>query len=402
MDDFDRAFEHELRMRHAALDQWSIDPQLLARISDERNLALAWGEASQGGQSAGISQRTYESYSQDERWSLLRTLRTAIRAGTYRRRPLRRIKVPKPNGGERRLALMEVEDRVVARGVVRLLGPLLDPLQSEFSFAWRAKRGTSHAIATLLSSLGQGRQFVVANDIRTAFDRVPRGRLGDVVRRRLPNDVAELLDEVSRDGPRRGIIQGAPTSPMLLNLYLDHFLDRPWRDDSTQLLRYADDLLVTCRDELESNDAAARLVQLARSAGMPLHQPAQSSIRDLREQDVEWLGYRIRLSADGGPVVGLADDAWRSLEAGLAECHSRPDSPLRADDVVRGWLCYLGPCHSHEDQHAVCRRVRELAEEQAFDELIDEAEMLTIWRIAADRFRDVCRNIDRDVGTTSV
>lgn len=239
---------------------------------------------------------------------------------------------------------------------------------------------------------GEERTVLVAADIKTAFDQVPQNRLRDVLRQRLPEQVAEFAVRMSAAEGKRGILQGGSLSPVLLNCYLDHFLDKPWRRKSdVPLLRSADDIVLCCTNLAEAESAFSQVEQMLTAAGMPLKEDFAQGIHNLHDGgEVTWLGYRIGF---GGTALSyrIAPRSFERLAAALEVAHERPNSPMRAQEVVRGWLRQLGPCYDFEDRRVVIRRIRDIARERGFEELGD---FRTVWRTARDRWqilRPVCR-----------
>jgi hypothetical protein len=229
----------------------------------------------------------------------------------------------------------------------------------------------------------------VTEDIRDAFDQVPQQRLLDVVRLRLPDDgIVRLVERLVLTRAGRGLRQGGCLSPLLLNLYLDHHLDRKWRSchPSLPLLRVADDLLALTRSGEEARQAWNDLQEALRPAGMPLKGSPSSAVRDLSGGDqADWLGFHL-CRREGGLEVRLAERSWRQLTDHLAVAHTRPNPPLRAVEVIAGWVEQLGPCYPWTDPREAYARVAATARELAFDEIPTREEFLGRWRTAHRRW----------------
>ncbi|HBO44376.1 MAG TPA: Retron-type reverse transcriptase, partial [Planctomycetaceae bacterium] len=355
-------------------------PQLVDRIADSRNLRAAWDHlARHGGATPGPNGITYRDVEGSEIWELMRTLGRSIREGTYQPGPTRQLRISKgPDRGYRTLTLHNIEDRVVQRAIVQIVQPILDYRFDEHSYGFRPNRGRLNALATAVAESQRGRTTWITEDIKTAFDRVPHGRLQDVLQKRLPDQrLMDLMGTINSNRQKRGIPQGSPLAPLLLNLYLDYHLDRVWRKRSPDqpLLRYADDLLIPCKTRQEATEARKRLERTLTPTGMLLKGTPDTAIRDLSDGDeAEWLGYAVRLEEDG-LRIHVTEDAWWELRERLALAHTEELAPLRIVSVLSGWVDQFGPCLPHTDVAAVYARIKEEAGKLAFDEIPGEADV---------------------------
>jgi RNA-directed DNA polymerase len=347
---------------------------LFRRTADSRNLKHAIDYlALEAGSAPGPNGLTFKDLDVDERWALARVLAKSISAGTYRPGPDRIVEISKASGrGTRTLRLQNIEDRVVQRAIVQVIQPFLDPIFARTSYGYRPGMGREDALAMAEHlAIGEGRWIWILDDIRDAFDQVPHERLLDILRRRaMPAELMELIRVVIENGKGMGLRQGGSLSPLLLNVYLHHFLDQPWAKQmpGCSLIRYADDLLVLVRDEKQAIHADTCLRQWLLAAGMPLKGNTTTSVHDLETTEpVEWLGFRIRKEGTGVAVF-LAERSWNGLKDGLEQAHTKPDSPIRAIEMIEGWVGQLGPCRPFLDIPAFFARIATLASGLAFDE----------------------------------
>ncbi len=369
-----------------------VAPYLCHRISDERTLAVAWDYlAEHGGPTPGPDGLRYDDLNPSERWQLLRSLRDAIRSGEYQPGEERVCRISKgPGRGTRPLVIQNIEDRVVQRAAVEIVQPLVDPRFLPHSFGFRPRRGALDALAHAeWYYLHDERQVWVTDDIRDAFLRVPLARLANVVRKYLIDDqlvefIMRLLDGASTPGLR----QGGSLSPLLLNLYLHHSLDVPWRQrhPDLPLLRYADDLLLLCRTAAEAEGAYDELARLLTSVGMPPKGTRESAVRKLSTgSPVEWMGFRIT-GTRHRLCLRLTENSMDGLAEGLWLAHDAPDAPLRAIEVIKGWVAAKGPCYKDVDHEETYGRIQAIAHERAFDEILSQPDLKESWQRAYARW----------------
>lgn len=233
--------------------------QLLAR--DNLLLALKQVERNKGSHGVdGMSVKTLRRHIIDH-WH---DIRRSIETGTYQPNPVRRVEIPKPNGGVRHLGIPTVLDRFIQQAIAQILTPVFDPYFSEHSYGFRPSRRGHDAIRKARRYIRQGYRWIVDLDLEKFFDRVNHDRLmarvaekiGDkqlllLIRRFLQSGI--MINGVVI-GSTEGTPQGGPLSPLLSNIVLDE-LDKELEGRGHKFVRYADD----CNIYVRSRKAGERV-----------------------------------------------------------------------------------------------------------------------------------------------
>ena len=225
------------------------EDRLMEEVCERENFVKAWKQVRGNKGSPGVDGKTIDETLDDlrEHWPVIRE---QLLRGTYKSQPVRRVKIPKPGGGVRKLGIPTVLDRLIQQAVLQVLQKRWDPTFSQHSFGFRPGRSAHQAVAQAQAYIAEGYQWAVDIDLEKFFDRVNHDLLMARVAKRVADKRllklirAFLTAGVMEDGlvspANEGTPQGGPLSPLLSNLVLDD-LDRELERRGHRFCRYADD-----------------------------------------------------------------------------------------------------------------------------------------------------------------
>ncbi|MBU2574921.1 MAG: group II intron reverse transcriptase/maturase [Elusimicrobia bacterium] len=239
--------------------------RLLEAIVSRENLNLAYKRVKANGGSHGVDGMTTE-----ELLPYLKqhgaALRQSILEGAYNPQAVRRVEIPKPDGGTRQLGIPTVVDRWIEQAIAQTLNSVFDKDFSENSYGFRPGRSAHMAIKAARKHIEAGGQWVVDLDLEKFFDRVNHDKLMSLVARKVKDKrVLKLIRKYLESGVlmngikvknEEGTPQGGPLSPLLANIMLDE-LDKELERRGHRFCRYADD----CNIYVKSRKAGARVME---------------------------------------------------------------------------------------------------------------------------------------------
>jgi RNA-directed DNA polymerase len=295
------------------------EERLMERVVERGNLFAALRRVKRNGGSPGVDGMTVEELPGylREHWP---ARREGLLARTYRPPPVKRVEIPKPGGGVRKLGMPTVLDRFIQQAGLQVLPPEWDTTVSDGSYGFRPGRSAHQAIARAQRYLGAGYSWVVDLDLEKCFDRVHHDKLMRRVKARVADRrVVQLiarslkagaLPDAGLEATVEGRPQGGPVSPLLANLLLDE-LDQEVERRRHRFVRDADDCHIYVRSVRAGQRVLARVTRFVER----------------------------RLKLRGNEAKSAVDRPWRRTFLGCTFTGHRP-KPTPGEHEGSGWVCH--------------------------------------------------------------
>lgn len=284
------------------------------------------------------------------------SMRQELLEGRYEPQPVRRVEIPKPTGGARKLGIPTVKDRFIQQAVLQILQPEWDRTFSEYSYGFRPGRSARQAVAQAQEYIQQGYGWVVDIDLEKFFDRVNHDMLMSRVAKRVGDKrVVKLIRSYLNSGVledglvktvEEGTPQGGPLSPLLSNLFLDDF-DRELEKRGHRFVRYADDSNIYVRSQRAGERVMASVTKfITRKLKLKVNE-TKSAVA--RPQDRKLLGFSF--TGGNAPKRRLSSQTVARFKTRVRRLTLRKKGfsagtvePLKR--YLRGWIGYFGYCQT--------------------------------------------------------
>jgi RNA-directed DNA polymerase len=342
--------------------------RLMEAVCERENLKEALRRVKANKGSAGVDGMTVGGITDylKQHWP---AIREQLLNGTYEPRPVRRVEIPKPDGGVRKLGIPTVLDRMIQQAVMQVLQRRWDPTFSESSYGFRPGRSAQRAVAQAQKHIAEGHGWCVDLDLEKFFDRVNHDKLmGQIAKRVADKRLLKLIRAFLNAGVMEnglvspsveGTPQGGPLSPLLSNLVLDE-LDRELKRRGHCYVRYADDCNIYVRSERAGQRVMESVTQFITQKLKLKVNETKSAVA--RPQERKFLGFSFTAGPEVKRVIApKALDRFKRRVRGIT-CRAKGVSMRTTIEelapYMRGWRGYFGFCETPEVLIGLTRWVR--------------------------------------------
>ena len=282
-------------------------------------------------------------------------IKESILARKYKPTPVRRVEIPKPNGGVRKLGIPTVLDRTIQQAIVQVLSPIFENEFQEHSYGFRPNRSCEQAVLKLLEYLNEGYEWIVDIDLEKFFDNVPQDKLMSYVGRVIRDpDTESLIRKYLKSGvmengvyeaTEEGTPQGGNLSPLLSNIMLNE-LDKELVSRGLHYVRYADDCVIAVGSEASAKRVMRSVTTwIERELGLKVN---ASKSHVCRPTKLKYLGFGFYRNPQNKewqsrPHESSVSKFVRSLKRLCKRSWSisMTDRITRLNYVTRGWINYF-------------------------------------------------------------
>jgi RNA-directed DNA polymerase len=340
----------------------------MEEVCERENLKQALRQVKANKGSAGIDRMTVGQLSDylKEHWP---EIRKQLLNGTYEPKPVRRVEIPKPDGGVRKLGIPSVLDRLIQQAVMQVLQRRWDRTFSDHSYGFRPGRSAHQAIAQAQQYIAEGYGWCVDLDLEKFFDRVNHDKLmGRIAKRIEDKRLLKLIRAFLNAGVMEnglaspsveGVPQGGPLSPLLSNLVLDE-LDRELERRGLRFVRYADDCNIYVRSERAGQRVMKSMTRFITKKLKLKVNETKSAVA--RPQERKFLGFSFRVGPESKRII--ASEALDRFKRRIREITRRAKGVSIKTTIeelapyMRGWRSYFGFCETPEVLMGLTRWVR--------------------------------------------
>lgn len=328
--------------------------KLIERILDKDNVRIALEKVITNKGAAGIDGMKVEELRgyMNANWP---SIKQSILERSYRPAPVRRVEIPKPNGGVRKLGIPTAVDRTLQQSIVQILTPIFETEFQENSYGFRPGRSCEQAVLKLLEYLNEGYECIVDIDLEKFFDNVPQDKLMSYVGRVIHDpDTESLIRKYLKSGVMEngmyeatelGTPQGGNLSPLLSNVMLNE-LDKELVKRGLRYVRYADDCVIAVGSGASANRVMHTITKwIEQKLGLKVN---TTKTHVSRPSKLKYLGFGFYKSSQtkqwtARPHETSVEKFQRKLKKLCKRSWSisMTDRIAMLNPVTRGWISYF-------------------------------------------------------------
>ena len=325
--------------------------KLIDEVLSKDNLNQAYLQVTRNKGASGVDDMTCEEV-KDYLKVHGNELISQIKSREYKPLPVRRVEIPKPNGGVRKLGIPTVIDRIIQQALVQKMTPIFEPTFSEYSYGFRPNRRCQNAIDRALELLNQGYEWIIDLDLEKFFDNVPQDKLIRLVDNMVnDSDITALIHKYLKAGvlingefeeTTVGTPQGGNLSPLLSNIYLNE-LDKELERRGLHFARYADDCVIFVKTKFSAERVMRNIVTFIETK-LKLKVNAEKT-HITRPTKLKYLGFSFTKQKDTWEARPH-QESFKKLFLKLKKLIKRSWSVdltyriKKINEVLRGWINY--------------------------------------------------------------
>lgn len=328
------------------------EKQLIEHLVERDNMKKAYAQVRKNKGAAGIDNMTVEGLGPylKEKWP---EIKEQLVKGEYEPKPVKRVEIPKSDGGRRKLGIPTVLDRLIQQGIYQILSPIFEPTFSPNSYGFRPSKSAHQAIKQAKEYQKEGRRWVVDMDLAKFFDEVNHDKLMSKIAKKVKDKKllllirrylqAGVMENGLVQGSVKGTPQGSPLSPLLSNIVLDD-LDKELEKRGHAHCRYADDSNIYVRSKKAGQRVFETITRFVEEKLKLKVNRSKSAVA--RAHQRKFLGYSFTWHKE--PKIRVPEESTRrlqkSLKAIFRKGRGRNLQRFITEDLnptIRGWINYF-------------------------------------------------------------
>jgi len=350
-DDTGVGAETDVTTRLRAKAEWERGSGLMDAVCERGNLMLAYQRVVENKGAAGVDGIGVAEFKDHlkQHWP---AIKAKLLAGEYMPSPVRRVDIPKPQGGVRTLGIPTLADRMIQQALHQVLSPIFEAEFSESSYGFRPGKNAHQAVKAAKQYVAEGRRVVVDMDLEKFFDRVNHDLLMEKISKKIDDSrVHRLIRRYLEAGMMadglvsqrtEGTPQGGPLSPLLSNILLTE-LDRELERRGHAFCRYADDCNIYVKSKAAGERVMAGITRFLSDTLKLTVNAAKSAVA--RPWERKFLGYS--MTWHKAPRLRIAPASYQRLENRIREVlkgargRSLTNVITELNPILRGWMAYF-------------------------------------------------------------